>query len=205
MKKFYSYFLSFFCLQLAPVYSQISPISSVAKVGQSVTFNVTVDGTSPFTYQWRKDGVNISGATTNPFVLSNVTTSTAGNYTVVVANAFGNATSNTATLKILAAPVFTTQPAGINIIIGNTLTLSAVATGNPSPTYQWFKDGVAITGATSATYSLANATTANSGTYYVIATSTLDGVSSSTTSNNAVVAVTGKAPTIINISIQINE
>lgn len=184
-------------------FSQTVDDSKVAKAGQTVTFNATADGTLPFTYQWRKDGVNITGATSNPYVLSNVTVSMTGNYTVIVSNTAGSATSNTAILKVLPAPVFTIQPVATNINVGQTLTLTSLATGIPAPTYQWFRNDVAITGATAATYTVASATTANSGTYYVVATSTLDGVTNSTNSNSVAVSVTAAPPSNLKIIIQI--
>lgn len=208
VKKIQYNFIYFLFLISLTGYAQTVSVSGVAKVGQTVVFNATVDGTTPFTYQWKKDGVNINYTSPltapNSYAITNVTTAAAGNYTVYITNQFGNTTSNIAQLKVLPAPVFTTQPAGINIIIGTALSLTAIATGTPTPTYQWFKDGVSIPGATSSTYSVQDATSSNSGTYYAVATSTLDGVTNSTNSNNAIVAVTGKAPSVINISIQIN-
>jgi hypothetical protein len=67
-------------------------------------------------------------------------------------------------------PVITTDPVGTNMFEGRTLTLSVVASGLPFPTYQWYKDNLPITDATNATYTVASATTANSGQYYVVAT-----------------------------------
>lgn len=186
-------------------FSQTVDDSKVAKVGQSATFTVTADGTTPFNFQWKKDGTDIPGATTNPYVLSNVTVAGAGNYTVSITNSFGSSVSNSAVLKVLPAPVFTTQPvSSVNIAVGQPLNLVSVATGTPAPTYQWFKNDVAITGATSATYSVASAMLSTSGVYKVVATSTLDGVTNSTTSNNSTVTISGVPPSNPKIIIQIN-
>ena len=68
---------------------------------------VTATGTQPFTYQWRKDGTAIAGATNRTLTLANVTSSAAGAYTVVVTNAQGTATSSSApdsTERSRAAP-----------------------------------------------------------------------------------------------------
>ncbi len=50
------------------------------------------------------------------------------------------------------APTITTQPANKTVTVGETATFSIVASGNPTPTYQWQKNNVNISGATSASY-----------------------------------------------------
>lgn len=74
----------------------------------------------------------------------------------------------------VSAPSITAQPASTAIVPGATGTLTVVATGT-SPTYQWFKDSVAIAGATSATLSLTAA-----GSYYVAVSNSAGSVNSST-------------------------
>src|SRR6266540_1381316 len=69
------------------------PVSQTVNVGQDASFAVAATGAAPLTYQWRKDGVNIVGATSNTYVLSVVQTNQAGSYTVVVSNTAGSVTS----------------------------------------------------------------------------------------------------------------
>ncbi len=88
------------------------------------------------------------------------------------------------------APAITTQPVGQTLASGATLTLTAAASGSPTPTYQWYKDDVLISGATSATYTVASATTANTGSYKVVATNAV----SSATSDSVTVTVTASSP-----------
>lgn len=84
------------------------PTSQTVAVGVSATFSVVATGTSPLSYQWRKDGTNIAGATSASFTIASVAMSDAGNYTVVVSNSAGSATSNAATLTVnQPAPVIT--------------------------------------------------------------------------------------------------
>lgn len=64
--------------------------------GQTVTFNVTASGDEPLSYQWRKDGVSIAGASSASYTISNAQNSDAGDYTVVITNASGSVTSNSA-------------------------------------------------------------------------------------------------------------
>jgi hypothetical protein len=64
-------------------------------------------------YQWKKDGTDISGAITTSYSLAPVTTAYAGNYTVAVTNAYGTTLSNTATLTVNgSAPVATNTSTG---------------------------------------------------------------------------------------------
>lgn len=81
------------------------PASQSVSVGGSVTFGVSVTSTSAVTYQWRKDGTAIAGATASSYALTNVSASAAGGYSVVVTNSAGSVTSSTATLTVTARPV----------------------------------------------------------------------------------------------------
>ncbi len=75
----------------------------------------------------------------------------------------------------------TTQPQNRTLEEGDTLTLTVAATttGNSPLSYQWQKDGADISGATAATYTKANVTEADDGTYScVVSSSTASSVSS---------------------------
>lgn len=76
------------------------PVSQSAVAGASVTFSVVATGSSSLSYQWRKDGSSVSGATSSSYTISSVTTSDAGSYDVVVTNSAGSATSSAATLTV---------------------------------------------------------------------------------------------------------
>lgn len=84
----------------------IQPQSRVVNVGSAINFGVEAIGTAPLSWHWRKDGVNlvdggrISGVMTTNLTIANVQSSDAGNYTVVVTNAYGSVTSQVATLTI---------------------------------------------------------------------------------------------------------
>lgn len=70
-------------------------------VGDTANFTVTASGTAPLSYQWRFNGAPIGGATASNYVLANLQTSNAGNYSVVVTNLGGMATSSNAILTVL--------------------------------------------------------------------------------------------------------
>jgi hypothetical protein len=65
------------------------------------------------------------------------------------------------------APVITSQPASQAVTVGQTATFSVAASGSPAPTYQWLKNGIAITGATAPQFSLPNSQSADAGNYQV--------------------------------------
>lgn len=93
---------------VAAPYVTTQPISQSASVGTNVTFRVIASGTEPLSYQWQFDGANIVNATNSIYTRTNVQLSDAGNYQVVVANAYSSVISDAATLT------FGNQPLGFN-------------------------------------------------------------------------------------------
>ena len=174
------------------------PLSQTVNTGANVTFTTAAGGSPAPTFQWRKDGTNISGATSSTLTLTSVTSTNAGTYSVVATNSAGSATSSNAVLTVSAgasAPTITTQPQSQTVNTGATVTFTSAAGGSPAPTFQWRKDGTNISGATSSTLTLTSVTSTNAGTYSVVATNS----AGSATSNNAVLTVNaagGPAPTI---------
>ncbi|MDB6169020.1 MAG: repeat protein [Verrucomicrobia bacterium] len=138
--------------------------------GGTVSIAGIADGTEPFTYQWKKDGVDIPGATSATFNIVNAQSSHAGRYTVLITNHVGSAISDAAVVSLGSIPPSAiTQPTGATILSGTSTTLSFNVTGTPSPSIQWQRNGVNIAGATGSTLSLNSATSANSGTYTAVA------------------------------------
>jgi len=131
-----------------------APSATTVNQGQNATLSVSVTGTEPFTYQWRRNGVAIEGATAASLLLSAVQPAAAGNYTVTVTNSSGSVTSSAAALSVNTAPVLTQQPRSVAVLAGSPVTLSVTASGSNSFTYQWRKYGVAVAGATNASLTL---------------------------------------------------
>ena len=77
------------------------PQNLAVTVTSNAAFSVTATGSSPLSYQWRKDGTNLAGATSTTLTLSNVQTNQAGNYVVVITNAYGSVTSSVAALAVV--------------------------------------------------------------------------------------------------------
>ena len=160
----------------------IQPTSQTATAGTNVSFTASASGTPTPAYQWKLNGAAISGATSATLSLSNVQASNAGNYTLVATNSAGSATSNAAILTVnplAIAPVITAQPGNQTVSAGAAVTLTASASGTPAPSYQWLKNGAAIAGATGASYTIGSATSANAGTYSVVASNSAGSVTSS--------------------------
>ena len=80
--------------------------------------------------------------------------------------------------------VIVTQPTNQTVVVNSSAALTVVATGT-APQFQWFKDGVPISGANSGTFSLASAQLTNAGTYFVVVSNSVNSVASS----NAVLTV----------------
>ncbi|MBN2506321.1 MAG: immunoglobulin domain-containing protein [Verrucomicrobia bacterium] len=76
------------------------PQGGLAGTGQTVTFSVAAEGSSPLSYQWHKDGAVLPGANASTLTLANVTRGDAGTYTVEVSNPAGTAVSEPAVLTV---------------------------------------------------------------------------------------------------------
>lgn len=152
----------------------------------NVTFTVAATGNPAPTFQWRKNGVNLSGKTGATLELQNVEPLAAGDYTVLVNNSSGTVISNKATLVVTAAPQIVTPPLSQTARTHSTVILRVAAAGTPPLTYQWKKDGTAIAGATGLTYQLSDTQPADSADYTVVVTN----ASGSTTSAAATLTVT---------------
>ncbi|MGA2242970.1 MAG: immunoglobulin domain-containing protein [Verrucomicrobiota bacterium] len=85
----------------APPTITTPPQSQAVLIGQTATFSVAATGTPPLNYQWRFNGTNLAGATTNLFILANVQLTNAGNYSVIITNIAGSVTSSAAALTVL--------------------------------------------------------------------------------------------------------
>src|SRR5205807_1832239 len=79
------------------------PASQSAAVGANVTLSVVATGDGLLQYQWRLNGVNISGATNSTYSITNAQPAGNGNYRVAVANSVGAVISAEALLKVLSA------------------------------------------------------------------------------------------------------
>jgi hypothetical protein len=164
-----------------------NPTSQTVVSGNSVTFTASASGYPTPTVQWQQSTngtnfTNIAGATSTTLTLASVTASQNGReYRAVFTNRHGSATTTAATLTVLFPPVVTTNPASQSVSAGQSVTFTAAATGNPTPTVQWqvSTDGGAtfgnISGATSTTLTLTGVTAGQNGyKYRAVFTNSLD-------------------------------
>lgn len=168
------------------------PQSLTGTDGGPILLSVAAQGTGPFSYQWRKNGVAIVGATDSTYGESAVVKADSGTvYSVVVTNGGGSVVSSNATLTVnyLAAD-WLAQPSAASTAQGQTALFVAAASGSQPITYQWLRNGTAITGATGASYTTpATALGDDGGLYSVVAT----GPANSITSTPARLTVVGAA------------
>ena len=185
------------------------PSSQSITAGSTANFGVTATFGTPFPgaprYQWRKNGVDISGATSALLAVSNAQTSDAGAYTVLIyyyyyLPGFTSALSvlsAPATLTVNApvgvAPVIISQPVAQSVTSGSGVSFTVVAAGTPAPTYQWSKNAAPVAGATGATYTIPSTQPADAGNYTVAVTNSAGSVTSSAV---ALIITTASAPTI---------
>ncbi|MGD0651989.1 MAG: M4 family metallopeptidase [Verrucomicrobiia bacterium] len=89
------------------------PASQAVYVSNSVTFVVVANGKPPLSYQWSFNGTNLDGMTSASLTLTNVQFSQAGNYAVLVTNAFGSVISSNAVLTVNPPPPCVPPPSGL--------------------------------------------------------------------------------------------
>jgi hypothetical protein len=188
----------------APVIT-MQPASQSLAVGSTATFAVTAIGMAPLSYHWQLNGTNlvngghINGATADVLTISNTQTTNSGNYTVIVTNVAGSATSFIAILTVTnIPPTITVQPTNQSLVAGANVTLTVAATGTAPLSYQWQVDGTnlanggSISGAITSVLKIRNAQTNNSGSYSVVVTN----YGGSATSSIAVLTV-ASSPVIL--------
>jgi hypothetical protein len=135
----------------------------------NVTFSSTATGGLTNGVTWTASAGTFAGSVwTSPNV--------AGTYTIT-ATSVDNPSVFVTTTTTLSGPVINTQPVAQHDCSGGALTLSVAA--NYAASYQWNLNSAPISGATSATYVVANASSANAGNYTVTVTNGVGSVTSS--------------------------
>jgi hypothetical protein len=185
--------------------------------GQTGTFTVAATAPASLTYQWQRAAPNsatftdIAGATASAYTTPATLLSDDGSrYRAKVCTRGGTPPadtcvfSNPATLSVAAAavaPTFTQQPQSISVQSGQTASFTAVASGTPAPSIQWYQVGspnqavgspcAPGTGnSTSCTYTTAPVSLSDSGAQFFARASNSAG---SIDSNTVTLTVTGSA------------
>lgn len=173
--------------------------------GSSVNIFYTVNGTQTPPQSWSVSGsfppgLNFSGLTSGGFVnagnlILSGTPTTAGSYSLNI-QAFESIEGGgigsplyhytvTVTGSVNTAPSITSQPQSQTVSEGGSVTFSAAASGSPTPTFQWKKNGADIGGATGSSYTIASTVLGDAGSYTVTASN----AAGSATSNTATLTV----------------
>lgn len=142
------------------------PASQVVAVNAPVSFTVAAAGVTG--YQWKKNGDQIAGQTGGTLSFASAQSANEGAYSVDVTDANGTTSSHAAVLRVLTAPVITSEPTSKTVFGGQTASFSVKATGLYL-SYQWKKNGVALMtpSATTDTLTIANAVPADQDLYTV--------------------------------------
>lgn len=167
---------------------------------QSTSATFTLTGYSPvstanvYTYGMDQDNAakNSSGS---PDVVASTITDAGASFT----QSFAPYSVTVLSLTVpTSAPTATSQPTSQTLATGSTVVFGFGATGSPTPTYQWYRNGSAIGSGTSATLVVNGATASDAGSYTCTATN----ASGSVTSNAAVLAIasTNNPGRLVNIS-----
>ncbi len=180
----------------------VPPANRAGPAGATVSFTVTAAGTTPFTYQWLKnganltDGGNVSGSGSATLTLTNIQTGDAGNYQVAVSNQFGAQTSAVATLTVQPPPTITQQPSSRTNNAGTAATFAVSASGTGTLAYQWqvngvnLTDGVKVSGSLTPVLTLNEVTASDAQTYTVV----VSNAAGATTSAPATLVVVYPSP-----------
>ena len=125
---------------VAPAISS-QPASAKITAGQTATFKVAATGTAPMTYQWRKNGTAISGASSSTYTTpAETTTDNNAQFTVAVSNSAGSATSSAATLTVSALSLVLNSSStslsfgSVNVSSSGTQSVTLTNAGNSSIT-----------------------------------------------------------------------
>jgi DNA-binding beta-propeller fold protein YncE len=177
----------------SPSITQQPAASTTVGVGGNVYLSVTAMGFGTLSYQWTLGGTNVPGQTNYFLSFNGVQPWQAGDYHVVVANAYGSVTGSVARLTVVVPPSITSQPQSTNLFAGQTISLFVAATGSAPLSYQWTFESVNILGATNPVLAIANAQAVNEGIYRVV----VQNVAGAATSAVARVRVLPAAPQIV--------
>ncbi|MBE7538919.1 MAG: immunoglobulin domain-containing protein [Opitutaceae bacterium] len=163
-------------LQAPSIVSQST--SQTVLAGRTITLDVQVTGSVPYSFAWYKDGVLLPNETQPSLRFTIIRIEDSGTYTFKVSNAVGSATTTPIVLRVVSAPVITRQPATVAVLAGGRATFTVEATGTQPFTYQWQKDYGNIPGATTSQWVIPAVGQQDVGTYTVVITNEVGSVRS---------------------------
>ncbi|MEO6244480.1 MAG: immunoglobulin domain-containing protein [Opitutaceae bacterium] len=186
-------------VNVAPVITQ-QPVGQTVSTGSSVTLSAAASGTPAPTITWYRNGVSHGPSWIGQTLsLDSLSSNDAGSYVAVASNSAGTVSSNPAIVTVGAgpsgptapkpvnvAPVITQQPVGQTVNTRSSVTLSAAASGTPTPTITWYRNGVTYGPSwTGPVLALGEVTSNDTGSYVAVASNSAGTV----TSDPAIVTV----------------
>jgi hypothetical protein len=98
---------------VTPPFVTMQPVPQTIAAGSTATFSAAGAGSLPLGYQWKKNGVNIPGASANTLTIPSAYYTDAGNYSLQITNQLGSTNSSAASLTVLAPPTFANLTNGL--------------------------------------------------------------------------------------------
>lgn len=178
----------------------VQPRSSIVGVHQTAQFSVSLNNSGPYSRMiWHNKNPLEGSHQIPPQAAEGVSTTTLtvrdcadnhsynGTYWIAVTNAAGGTVSKKVRLTVVSPPRITKDPASKTVRAGRTVffSVAAFSDGAPSKSYQWYKDGRAIPGATFKQLAISNVQSVNRGSYYCVVTT----IGGSTTSGSGFLTV----------------
>lgn len=149
----------------APVFT-LQPVSQTVILGSNLTLTATAQGSTLLSWQWYFGGSELLDATNSTFAITNTVASDAGDYTAIVSNEVGTATSQVASVTVAVTPVITLQPVSQGACLGATVTFTTDALAPQPYGWQWYSNGLAVANAASAALTISNLQASSFGSSY---------------------------------------
>ncbi|HEY1788651.1 MAG TPA: pectinesterase family protein [Verrucomicrobiae bacterium] len=162
-----------------PVINFVSPSNATVIAGTSTNIFVNTYAAPTPTVYWYDNNDNLLQAGVSTVLsLTDLQLANAGTYTVISSNSAGSVTNNF-TVNVDVTPAISSSPTNLLLNAGQSANFSVTASGVPMPTYQWYKNGAPISGATATNYSISSVALTDIGTYSVVISNTAGAVSAS--------------------------
>jgi hypothetical protein len=151
-----------------PVITSFLVSPDVTLVGSSITMSAAASGDGPFTFKWHKGDALLATTDLPIYSITEAAESDSGTYTVHVSSTVATVVSEPVSLQVLTPVGIETQPQDAIVMERTPLELSVATVGSGELSFNWYLNDTPIEGATSAVYTVANATFADIGQYHVV-------------------------------------